>query len=359
MKAPSVLDRAASAVDRFLKARPKAVVAAGCAALVLLIGWGDYKLGADVSLIAFYWVPVTLAAWYLDPAKGVIAALASMAAHFGGDKLAGRVWLSQRHLAWDVLMESVGFLVFAAVLSRLRHAYERETAHLRDVERAAALKSEIISFVSHEIANSVTVAKMATHLIKEDRRQSLDMLERSLENMEITTNNFLNEARMESGKLKLRPLPMPLRPIVEKSARMFEGLAREKQLNVLVDVPTYEVFAVADEAALALVLNNLVGNAVKYTPQRGHVAVRAALEGAPPGSIRLSVQDSGIGIPADDLRRITEGFVRLPQGKVMARGFGLGLKVAWDMLKLHGAELQIESEPGKGSRFFFDLPLAG
>lgn len=358
------MDSFGSTVHRFLSARSRATLLLACAALVALIGWVDYRNGPDVSLLTLYWLPVAVAAWYLDSSKAVIFALASVAVHFTGDKLGGRVWLTQKHLAWDVLTESVTFLLFAGVLSRLRASRDREAGHLREVQRAAALKGEIISFVSHEIANSVTVAKMSLHLMKEatgEERAALharEMLERSLENMEITTNNFLNEARMDQGRLKLRPLPMPLKPCLEKAARMFEPLAREKSLNVLIDAPDYEVFALADEAALSMVLNNLVGNAVKYTPEKGHVAVRAGLEGAPAGHIRLTVQDSGIGIPPEDLKRITEGFVRLPQGKVMARGYGLGLKVAWDMLLLHGSKLRIDSEPGRGSRFSFDLPLA-
>lgn len=349
---------------RFLDNSPRGGVLLLAVLLACLIAWGDYLSGLEITLLNFYALPIAVATWYVGAGWGAALAGASVTASLAADFMLRRSAASRTRVGWELMTDLVAFLLFVWILDRLRKAFDREARVRRETERAAALKSDIISFVSHEIANSVTIAKMSLHLLNDARSdpeasaRAKEMLGHSLDNMEVTTNNFLNEARMEAGKLRLTPTAVPLKASLEKAARTFQPLAQEKGLHVVLEAPPAEVFALADEAALALVLNNLVGNAVKYTPERGHIAVKAALEGARPGHVRLIVQDTGIGIPPQDVQRLTEGFVRLPQGKMMARGYGLGLKVVWDMLRLHGSELRIESRPGEGSVFSFDLPLA-
>ncbi|MDA8131832.1 MAG: ATP-binding protein, partial [Elusimicrobia bacterium] len=125
-------------------------------------------------------------------------------------------------------------------------------------------------------------------------------------------------------------------------------------LTLNTEIPAQPLLVNVDGEAMALVISNLIGNAVKYTGSGGRIDVRIARE--PGGTVSFSVEDSGIGIAPENIEKITSGFFRTEEGKAQADGFGLGLRIANDLLALHGGRMRIESEKGKGSRFSFELP---
>ncbi|HAF94862.1 MAG TPA: hypothetical protein DCG50_02275 [Elusimicrobia bacterium] len=100
-----------------------------------------------------------------------------------------------------------------------------------------------------------------------------------------------------------------------------------------------------------------MGNAVKYTPENGRIAVRLAPDVQKAGHITFSIENSGLGIAAADIERIKTEFFRTGEGQAAAEGFGLGLKICNDMLLLHGSSLEVKSEPGKNACFCFSLPV--
>lgn len=121
------------------------------------------------------------------------------------------------------------------------------------------------------------------------------------------------------------------------------------------DFPLTVIPVFGDPEAIALAVTNLLGNAVKYTPAGGRVTARIEARGG--GAVEFSVVDTGIGIGPEDLPAVTSGFYRAEAGKKAAGGYGIGLKVTRELLEAHGAALQAESSPGKGSRFYFALPV--
>jgi len=133
--------------------------------------------------------------------------------------------------------------------------------------------------------------------------------------------------------------------------------AEEKGIRVIQDFPPDIVPLQADPEALALVVSNLIGNALKYTPARGRVTVRVRLQGSLPKQAEISVEDTGIGIRPSEIEAIFSGYYRAQEGREVAKGFGVGLKVSRDVIERHGSRLEVESVPGKGSRFFFVLPI--
>lgn len=126
-----------------------------------------------------------------------------------------------------------------------------------------------------------------------------------------------------------------------------------KGLVFTLDIPSDAPPALADPEALQLVATNLIGNAVKYTPDGGRVTAGVSVE--PDGRLRVFVTDSGIGIAPEDRERILTGH-RTDEGKKAAKGFGVGLTIVKRVLDAHGARLEIDGAPGKGSRFSFVLP---
>ena len=114
----------------------------------------------------------------------------------------------------------------------------------------------------------------------------------------------------------------------------------------------------ADSEALSLIMSNLVTNAIKYTPQGGSVRVSITSAGRAGARERLCVEDTGIGISLPDQQRILSGFYRTEAGRQAAKGFGVGLMLVKLLLEKHGSSLEIDSAPGRGSRFSFELPLS-
>ena len=133
---------------------------------------------------------------------------------------------------------------------------------------------------------------------------------------------------------------------------------RKKNISFSLDMGKEPGVVDADHEALALVISNLIGNAVKYTPEGGRIAVRLAPDTNKPGHINFRIENSGHGIAAADIEKIKTEFFRTGEGQAAAEGFGLGLKICNDMLLLHGSSLEVKSEPGKNVCFYFSLPVA-
>lgn len=234
---------------------------------------------------------------------------------------------------------------------------------LRREQRSAAVRSAMVHTVSHEFNNALTVIDATIFLLEETEPGKNDEkragLYRTLsferKSLKSYVKNILNEARMEAGRFKIEKKPLALSDLVAGSVSVMEELMRRKKISFSLDL-TEEPFVVnADQEAMALVLSNLVGNAVKYTPESGRIAVRLAAEKA--GHITFHIENSGRGIAAEDIEKIKTEFFRTGEGQAAAEGFGLGLKICNDMLLLHGSALEIKSELGKSVCFCFSLPV--
>jgi len=236
------------------------------------------------------------------------------------------------------------------------------------LQEAGKMRSGLISLINHEYANALTNMKLALTLIQGEettppdgaRSHACEVLERSIENLRGYTTNFLNLHRLESGKFELNLRPTTVRDVVSNALVSLRPLAQAKELRISLQTgfPDGPPAAVrADPECLSVIINNLVTNAIKYTSPGGAVTVSVDPEGKPASEILVSVQDNGIGISKDELERIKSGFYRTPKSRGLARGFGVGLMIVNQLLEKHGSRLDIASEPGKGSRFSFRLPI--
>jgi len=237
--------------------------------------------------------------------------------------------------------------------------------HLHDV---AQLKSDMISLVNHEYGNQLTNMRLALHLLRESepaspgqsRKHAYEVLARAIEHLRVSTENFLNLNRLESGRFALRIHPTSLRSAALETLVLLRPMAEAKNVQLSLQSELSGELPVpvrADSEALSLIMNNLVNNAIKYTPSGGSVTVRISAVSPAGSQLRFSVADTGIGIFAPDQKRILSGFYRTAEGRKVAKGFGVGLMLVKELLERHGSRLEIESAPGQGSRFYFDLPL--
>lgn len=194
-----------------------------------------------------------------------------------------------------------------------------------------------------------------------DQREMVSTVRESAAALLGIIDDILDLSKIEAGRMTIEAVPVSVASLVEGVAETLAPGARGKGLDlVLLIDPDIPEGALGDPTRLRQVLFNLAGNAVKFTSQ-GRVVVAAEIAGRAPGSVVVSfrVSDTGIGIPADRLETVFEPFAQA-EGSTTRRfgGTGLGLSIARHLIELMGGEIGVESEPGKGSTFWFRVPFA-
>jgi PAS domain S-box-containing protein len=248
-----------------------------------------------------------------------------------------------------------------------RRTYERELlAARRKAEEIARAKADTLNMISHDIRNLLAGILGATRrletgeLTPDQQKRYLGLLRASAQNMMLLANNLLEASRLEAGKLTLREKPFEMRELIAAVISPVIPAVESKGLEIrhkLDDrIPPR---LIADGVKLGQVLSNLLSNAVKFT-ERGFVELSAELtaENGERVGLRFTVTDSGIGIDQRHLSSVTDPFSEA-SSEVGSRygGTGLGLSLSRKILELYGSVLRVESAPGVGSRFFFEITL--
>lgn len=235
-----------------------------------------------------------------------------------------------------------------------------EVTELRRLER---VRQDFVANVSHEFKTPLTAIQgFAETLLGgalEDARSNRRFLEIIREHsirLARLTDDLLKLARIEAGKLEVELSPVSLLEVVERCAETTLLKASRKQITLEIEVPPELPPVRGDASLLREVLQNLLDNAVQYTPEGGRIQVTASVG---PREGVVSVADTGIGIPLADQERIFERFYRVDVARSReAGGTGLGLSISKHIVEAHGGRIWVESEVGHGSKFFFSIPLA-
>jgi signal transduction histidine kinase/DNA-binding response OmpR family regulator len=230
-----------------------------------------------------------------------------------------------------------------------------------ELERSSKFKDQFLSTMSHELRTPLNAVLGFSDLLGEDRYGPLNEKQRRYVN-HISTggkhllrliNDILDLSRIEAGRLQLTIETVRVDTSLSEACDTLQPLASKKNHH-LIKHPAPGLSVRADGTRLKQILMNLIGNAVKFTPDGGTIELAAKKID---DHVRLEVRDSGPGIPPDEQKRIFEAFYRLTQNAKAAEGSGLGLAITQRLVELHGGKLGLESEPGLGSCFFFTLPL--
>lgn len=266
--------------------------------------------------------------------------------------------------AWDCLVPSASPEIHGLFL-RMKDLVDRLNAEYRKEREMNRLKSQLVSMVSHDLNNALSVIHAASVSLEEGERKPVEpkrertyrILKGQALSLSRTVANLLNLGRLQSGRLSLSRKQMDVPAMLRESLELMEVLFENKGLSVYVKTPDQPIPVYADPEALTLVITNLVSNAIKYTPEGGCVTVGCERDRTRPDRVRVYVQDTGIGVKPEEIERIFAGFYRTESGKRFARGFGIGLSLSRNIVEAHGGRIEVESEPGKGSTFSFLLPV--
>jgi signal transduction histidine kinase/CheY-like chemotaxis protein len=238
---------------------------------------------------------------------------------------------------------------------------ELTTANVQ-AEAGSRAKSDFLAMMSHEIRTPMNgVAAMAELLLQtsldNEQRSMASIINRSADGLLTIINDVLDFSKIEAGRLLLEKLDFSLTDVVEDVAQVVAPRAGEKDIEVIVDIaPDLPARIEGDPSRLRQILLNLVGNAVKFTAS-GHVAIEVTRDG---DLLRFSVSDTGPGIAPEVQAKLFSPFIQASAAVARRHGgTGLGLSICKRLIELMGGRIWIESPLGGGSRFIFQLPLAG
>ncbi len=239
---------------------------------------------------------------------------------------------------------------------------EQERRRLYDqAQQAIKSRDELLATVSHDLRNPLSTIAMVASLMlvapahdeaAKRLRRHAEKLDRAVKRMEHLIRDLQDLASIENGHLSLSPNPTPLAMLLADAIEAQSQAAQAKGIKLLSDTSDPGIWVACDRERVLQVLANLVGNAIKFTPEGGTVELRCLRRSS---DICLSVADTGPGIAAEELPRV---FERFWQSKSIARtGSGLGLAISKGIIDRHGGEIWVESELGRGATFSFTLPL--
>ncbi|MCL6448177.1 MAG: phosphate regulon sensor histidine kinase PhoR [Armatimonadetes bacterium] len=236
---------------------------------------------------------------------------------------------------------------------------------LRDIterKRLEEMRSEFVANVSHELRTPLTSLRGYLETLLDGAiedpaatRRFLEIMNKETERLTRLVDDLLDLSKIEERRVVHRWQPVQLVENINRVVTMFRPQANEKNLELTAEVPADLPAVHGDPDMLTQVLINLVDNAVKYTPAGGKVTIRAGTAG---GDVRVSVEDTGIGIPPESLPRIFERFYRVDKARSRELGgIGVGLAIVKHIIRAHGGKTYVESAVGKGSTFSFTLPV--
>ncbi|MDX8460981.1 response regulator [Mesorhizobium humile] len=255
-------------------------------------------------------------------------------------------------------------LIFRPMENAIRRAFAETAASLFKAEAADRAKSEFLANMSHEIRTPMNgVLGMAELLAKTEltprQKTFTDVIVKSGNALLTIINDILDFSKINAGQLTLDPAPFRLAEAVEDVATLVSARVAEKNLELIVRVdPRLPAFVVGDAGRFRQIVTNLLGNAVKFT-EKGHVLVDVGgdvVDGVV--QLKVRVEDTGIGIPAEKLQSVFEKFAQVDGSSTRRHeGTGLGLAIGARLVDLMGGKIGVESEIGRGSVFWFAVPL--
>lgn len=225
------------------------------------------------------------------------------------------------------------------------------------------VKNKFVSNVTHELRTPIVAMQKATSLLlnqqagplTDTQQNFLSIVSRNLGHLSRLVEDLLDIAKLESGKMRFKMAPCRVERVINDVCDTLETWAKSKEIHIAREIDRSLPEIPCDPDKITQVLNNLIGNAVKFTPQNGKISVKCAWS-ADGAKAQISVADTGVGIEPENVAKLFGRFEQFgDQQGIM--GTGLGLSIAKEIIERHGGAIGVTSEPKKGSTFTFTLPI--
>jgi len=275
--------------------------------------------------------------------------------------------MNQNDAKQDATSNSIPPVYDVTEYKRREEELRNQNRELNELNKQLAARSErntrILAGMSHEIRTPMHAIMAFAELMEQEvlgpltdkQRDAVGNVRQAGEHLMTMLNDVIDLHRAEAGKLELHLRPVPVQELIDAVHHIVHGLAWEKQIDVRVSIEPEDIIVNADERRAKQVLHNLLSNAINASPPGEAITIQARQTSQ---EAAISIIDHGPGIPAEYHERIFEEFTQYNNGSESVPSGGLGLPVSRNLVELHGGELTISSEVGKGSTFTFTLPLA-
>jgi signal transduction histidine kinase len=238
-------------------------------------------------------------------------------------------------------------------------SYDAEREKRRDAELLVSAREQVLGVVAHDLRNPLNLIAETTQLLMEEelpapsRKALFGVTTRAVSKMNRLISDLLDTVRLDAGRLSLDVEDVRVEEIVFQAEETFRPLAYQRGIHLEVIAPERDIALRADPLRVSQIVSNLIGNALKFTPEQGHVVLRAGPRG---GLVVFEVVDDGPGIPPAHVEHLFERFWQARRSD--SRGVGLGLAIAKGLVEAHGGTISVRSTVGAGSTFSFTLPTA-
>jgi signal transduction histidine kinase len=306
-------------------------------------------------------MPVMLAGWLLGVWAGIIAGIFIFPTHL--------LLLILANMSIQLMIQtpasvigSVIVIIIGALFGRLHDLSEGLLdANIR-LQKMDATKDEFLSLVSHDLKNPIFSMLSFTDIlldglageIRPEQKEHLQAIKRQGKMMTGLVDSILDYTRLEFGKNAVEPEEFDLNKLILQEVEEFKPLADHRHQELSLSLPLELMTVRADKTMVRRVISNLIGNALKYTQEKGVVKVELKRIDS---QAQVLVADSGKGIPREYLDKVFEKYFRVPGSP--STGTGLGLAISKEFITNQKGKIWAESRPGQGSTFFFTLPVAG
>jgi len=234
-------------------------------------------------------------------------------------------------------------------------------------KEAQRMQEEFLSRVTHDLQSPLSSISSALEMLTDTAGEKLDLDEKKFLSISIRNSQRLTQmirgildfSKLQSGKMIVRPEPVSAAAMLAEAGDALLPWAKTKGLTLAVWPPDPDIMVMADYPRIVQVLTNLISNAIKSTPKGGAITVASSRIINTERNVIIGVRDTGRGIPAEDLKKLFKKFVQIESPGAPREGVGLGLAIVREFVALHGGRIWADSEVGKGTTFYFTLPLAG
>lgn len=260
-------------------------------------------------------------------------------------------------IAGIIFSALIGGLVLSLLMARTRSLAYAEN---RELQRA---KDDLLSIASHQLRTPATGVKQYIGMLREGYGGKIPNKQKKLLNEAYKSNErqlgiideILHVARIDTGRLILQKEPLKIRDVVDLILREQASAIKDRSLTIQTAFPKRIIHANGDPPYVRMAIENIISNAIKYTPEKGTVTIKIKRSG---NFAAVSVADTGVGIDKKDLNLLFQKFSRIPNElSRQTAGSGVGLYIAQHIIELHGGTIEVKSSPGKGTTFSILLPL--